>query len=148
MGAATDGVRIDAGEIYRQYHGYAQRPPPRADTTAYLLDAKRGNKVLLRALGRAVGYRSRHLPFVTSSNSQRGRIGRFRRPGFPILGDRHPQACHAGGRRPLSRTRQPDGPAFVTGNNTARSRGRGAAAGSTHWPPAIPHALAAWTCWR
>jgi adenylosuccinate synthase len=63
---------LDAEEIYRQYHGYAQRLAPHvADTTAYLLDAvEAGKKVLFEgAQGALLDIDHGTFPFVTSSNS-------------------------------------------------------------------------------
>jgi adenylosuccinate synthase len=72
MGADNDGVQLDPEEIYRQYHGYAQRLAPHvADTTAYLLDAvEAGKNVLFEgAQGALLDIDHGTFPFVTSSNS-------------------------------------------------------------------------------
>ena len=69
---ASATVQLDAEEIYRQYHGYAQRLKPHvADTTAYLLDAvEAGKKVLFEgAQGALLDIDHGTFPFVTSSNS-------------------------------------------------------------------------------
>ena len=68
----TDGVKLDAEEIFRQYSGYAERLRPHvADTTAYLLDAvESGKKVLFEgAQGALLDIDHGTFPFVTSSNS-------------------------------------------------------------------------------
>ena len=67
-----NGVHLAAEEIFRQYHGYAQRLEPHvADTTAYLLDAlEAGKKVLFEgAQGSLLDIDHGTFPFVTSSNS-------------------------------------------------------------------------------
>ena len=72
LGAGSDGARIDAQEIYRQYQGFAGRLKPHvADTTAYLLDAvEAGKKVLFEgAQGSLLDIDHGTFPFVTSSNS-------------------------------------------------------------------------------
>ncbi len=72
LGAGSDGARIDAEEIYRQYHGFARRLKPHvADTTAYLLDAvEAGKNVLFEgAQGSLLDIDHGTFPFVTSSNS-------------------------------------------------------------------------------
>ncbi len=74
---ATVGVLIaphpfDAGEIIREYVGYAERLRPFVgDTTAYLLDAvEAGRRILLEgAQGALLDVDHGTFPFVTSSNS-------------------------------------------------------------------------------
>lgn len=67
-----DRPKLDADEIFRLYHGYAERLRPHvADTTAYLLDAvESGKKVLFEgAQGALLDIDHGTFPFVTSSNS-------------------------------------------------------------------------------
>lgn len=48
LGCPDDQIQLDAKEIYRQYHEYAQRLRPYVgDTTAYLLDSIEAGKKLL-----------------------------------------------------------------------------------------------------
>jgi len=66
------GVKLDADEIYKQYHGYAERLKPHiADTTAMLLDAVEADKRVLfeGAQGALLDIDHGTFPFVTSSNS-------------------------------------------------------------------------------
>lgn len=66
------GHRLDPQEIFREYHGYAQRLRPHvADTTAYLLGAvESGKRVLFEgAQGALLDIDHGTFPFVTSSNS-------------------------------------------------------------------------------
>jgi adenylosuccinate synthase len=66
------GVKLDAQEIFNQYHVYAQRLAPYvADTTAYLLDAvEEGKRMLFEgAQGSLLDIDHGTFPFVTSSNS-------------------------------------------------------------------------------
>jgi adenylosuccinate synthase len=63
---------LDAGQIYQQYHGYAERLRRYvADTTAYLLDAVEAGKRLLfeGAQGSLLDIDHGTFPYVTSSNS-------------------------------------------------------------------------------
>jgi adenylosuccinate synthase len=63
---------LDAGEIYEQFCGYAQRLAPYVgDTTDYLLDAaENGRRILLEgAQGALLDIDHGTFPFVTSSNS-------------------------------------------------------------------------------
>ena len=72
LGCPDDQVQLDAKEIYRQYHDYAQRLRPYVgDTTAYLLDSiEAGKKMLFEgAQGRLLDIDHGTFPFVTSSNS-------------------------------------------------------------------------------
>jgi adenylosuccinate synthase len=65
-------VELDAEEVFRQYHDYAQRLKPHvADTTAYLLDAVEADKRVLfeGAQGAMLDIDHGTFPFVTSSNS-------------------------------------------------------------------------------
>ena len=67
-----NSFRLDAGEIFQQYRGYAQRLRPYVgDTTAYLLDAIEGGKRILfeGAQGALLDIDHGTFPFVTSSNS-------------------------------------------------------------------------------
>ena len=77
-GAATEpvpvfsGVKLDAQEIFNQYHAFAERLAPYvADTTAYLLDAaEQGKRMLFEgAQGSLLDVDHGTFPFVTSSNS-------------------------------------------------------------------------------
>jgi len=66
------GVKLDAEEIFAQYHAHAQRIKPHvADTTAFLLDAVEANKRVLfeGAQGALLDIDHGTFPFVTSSNS-------------------------------------------------------------------------------
>jgi adenylosuccinate synthase len=70
LGSAA--VKLDAAEIFEQYHGYADRLKPHvADTTAYLLDAVESDKKVLfeGAQGALLDIDHGTFPFVTSSNS-------------------------------------------------------------------------------
>jgi adenylosuccinate synthase len=70
FGAA--GVKLNAQEIFNQYHAYAERLAPHvADTTAYLLDAvEEGKRMLFEgAQGSLLDIDHGTFPFVTSSNS-------------------------------------------------------------------------------
>jgi adenylosuccinate synthase len=72
LGGPADGPALDAGEICRQYQGYARRLRPHvADTTAYLLDAvDAGKRILFEgAQGSLLDVDHGTFPFVTSSNS-------------------------------------------------------------------------------
>jgi len=72
LGATADEIALDADEIFRQYHGYAERLEPHvADTTAYLLDAvEAGKRILFEgAQGSLLDIDHGTFPFVTSSNS-------------------------------------------------------------------------------
>ena len=72
LGDQGEGTTLDAGQIYKQYSGFAQRLRPHvADTTAYLLDAiESGKKVLFEgAQGSLLDIDHGTFPFVTSSNS-------------------------------------------------------------------------------
>ena len=72
FGSISGGVELDAEEVFRQYHGYAQRLKPHvADTTAYLLDALEADKRVLfeGAQGALLDIDHGTFPFVTSSNS-------------------------------------------------------------------------------
>ena len=83
-GRAGRRPALDAAEIYRQYHGYAERLRPYvADTTTYLLDAVEAGKKLLfeGAQGALLDIDHGTFPFVTSSNSPAWACRRFRRPG-------------------------------------------------------------------
>ena len=65
-------AKLDAQEIFDQYHAYAERLAPHvADTTAYLLDAVEAGKRLLfeGAQGALLDIDHGTFPFVTSSNS-------------------------------------------------------------------------------
>jgi len=65
-------IKLDAAEIFEQYHGYAQRLKSHvADTTAYLLDAVEADKRVLfeGAQGALLDIDHGTFPFVTSSNS-------------------------------------------------------------------------------
>jgi adenylosuccinate synthase len=70
---ASDNIKpLDAGQIYEQYAGFAEKLKPHvADTTAYLLDAIDANKRLLfeGAQGSLLDIDHGTFPFVTSSNS-------------------------------------------------------------------------------
>jgi adenylosuccinate synthase len=70
---ATDREQpLDAGKIYEEYCGYAERLRPFVgDTTAYLLDAVDANKRILfeGAQGTMLDIDHGTFPFVTSSNS-------------------------------------------------------------------------------
>jgi adenylosuccinate synthase len=71
LGGATD-VKLDAQEIFNQYHAYAERLAPYVtDTTAYLLDAaEQGKRMLFEgAQGSLLDIDHGTFPFVTSSNS-------------------------------------------------------------------------------
>jgi adenylosuccinate synthase len=68
----SSAVKLDAVEIFQQYHGYAERLRPHvADTTAYLLDAVESDKKVLfeGAQGALLDIDHGTFPFVTSSNS-------------------------------------------------------------------------------
>jgi len=70
--ALSADVRLDAQEIFDQYHAYAERLAPHvADTTAFLLDAvEAGRRVLFEgAQGALLDIDHGTFPFVTSSNS-------------------------------------------------------------------------------
>jgi adenylosuccinate synthase len=70
-GRADDGV-LDAGEIYAEFKGYADRLEPYvAETTNYLLDAVEADKKILYegAQGALLDIDHGTFPFVTSSNS-------------------------------------------------------------------------------
>jgi adenylosuccinate synthase len=72
LGCPDDTIQLDAKEIYRQYHDYAERLRPYVgDTTAYLLDAiESGKKMLFEgAQGALLDIDHGTFPFVTSSNS-------------------------------------------------------------------------------
>jgi adenylosuccinate synthase len=72
LGCADEQNQLDAKEIYRQYHDYAQRLRPYVgDTTAYLLDSiEDGKKMLFEgAQGALLDIDHGTFPFVTSSNS-------------------------------------------------------------------------------
>jgi len=72
LGCADDAIQLDAREIFRQYHDYAERLRPYVgDTTAYLLDAIEDHKKLLfeGAQGALLDIDHGTFPFVTSSNS-------------------------------------------------------------------------------
>ncbi|MGA2617699.1 MAG: adenylosuccinate synthase [Thermoguttaceae bacterium] len=72
LGCPEAGIRLDAGEIFRQYHDYAEQLRPYvADTTAYLLDAVESGKNLLLegAQGALLDIDHGTFPYVTSSNS-------------------------------------------------------------------------------
>ena len=154
----TGGDRLDPQKIFDEYHGYAERLQP-ARGRHHGLSARRRRGRQAGAVrgrpGRAVGHRPRHLPLRHQQQQfGRGRVGRLGR-ARPIhhQGDRHRQGLyHAGRRRPVphragQRDRRAHPPTAAT--STARSRGgRGAAAGSTPWPPATPPGSAASTCWR
>ena len=98
------GMPLDAGEIFDEYRGYAERLQPHvADTTAYLLDAvEAGKRMLLRGRpGRAAGHRPRHLPLRHQQQQLgRGRVERLGRAG-PVdhQGDRRRQGLHHARRR-------------------------------------------------
>ena len=65
-------MKLDAQEIFNQYHAYAERLAPYvADTTAYLLDAVEAGKRMLfeGAQGSLLDIDHGTFPFVTSSNS-------------------------------------------------------------------------------
>ena len=65
-------VKLNAQEVFNQYHAYAQRLAPHvADTTAYLLDAaEEGKRMLFEgAQGSLLDVDHGTFPFVTSSNS-------------------------------------------------------------------------------
>ena len=65
-------VKLDAQQIFNQYHAFAQRLAPYvADTTAYLLDAaEEGKRMLFEgAQGSLLDIDHGTFPFVTSSNS-------------------------------------------------------------------------------
>jgi adenylosuccinate synthase len=71
LGGASE-VKLDAQEIFNQYHAYAQRLAPYvADTTAYLLDAaEQGKRMLFEgAQGSLLDIDHGTFPYVTSSNS-------------------------------------------------------------------------------
>ena len=66
------GEKLNAQEIFNQYHAYAERLAPHvADTTAYLLDAaEQGKRMLFEgAQGSLLDIDHGTFPFVTSSNS-------------------------------------------------------------------------------
>jgi adenylosuccinate synthase len=66
------GAKLDAQEVFNQYHAYAERLAPYvADTTAYLLDAaEEGKRMLFEgAQGSLLDIDHGTFPFVTSSNS-------------------------------------------------------------------------------
>jgi adenylosuccinate synthase len=66
------GRKLDAQEVFNQYHAFAQRLAPYvADTTAYLLDAaEEGKRMLFEgAQGSLLDIDHGTFPFVTSSNS-------------------------------------------------------------------------------
>ncbi|NLF08834.1 MAG: adenylosuccinate synthase [Pirellulaceae bacterium] len=70
--ALSGDARLDAGEIFERYRGYAERLRPHAaDTTAFLLDAvEAGRPVLFEgAQGALLDIDHGTFPFVTSSNS-------------------------------------------------------------------------------
>jgi len=72
LGCPDENIQLDAKEIYRQYHDYAERLRPYVgDTTAYLLDAIESGKKLLfeGAQGALLDIDHGTFPFVTSSNS-------------------------------------------------------------------------------
>ncbi len=72
LGGTSDGVRIDADEIFQQYSEYARRLKPHvADTTAYLLDALEADRKVLfeGAQGTLLDVDHGTFPYVTSSNS-------------------------------------------------------------------------------
>ncbi len=65
-------MKLDAQQIFNQYHAFAQRLEPHvADTTAYLLDAaETGKRILFEgAQGSLLDIDHGTFPFVTSSNS-------------------------------------------------------------------------------
>jgi len=65
-------VKLNAQEVFNQYHAYAERLAPHvADTTAYLLDAaEQGKRMLFEgAQGSLLDIDHGTFPFVTSSNS-------------------------------------------------------------------------------
>jgi adenylosuccinate synthase len=65
-------VKLDAQEVFNQYHAFAERLAPYvADTTAYLLDAAEAGKRMLfeGAQGSLLDIDHGTFPFVTSSNS-------------------------------------------------------------------------------
>ena len=115
FGKKDAGVKLDAQEVFNQYHAYAQRLAPHvADTTAYLLDAaEAGQTHALRGRpGLAAGRRPRHIPLC----HQQQQFGRRRLGGLGRAGtihhknDRSRQGLqHARRRRTVShRTRQRD----------------------------------------
>ena len=142
IAAAARRRRDLSGSISR----YAQRLRPYvADTTAYLLDAVEAGKRLLfeGAQGALLDIDHGTFPFVTSSNSSgvgvSSGLGRAR----PVhhQGDRRVEGLlrrgSAAGRFPPSRTTRSASTSATAATNTAPSPGgRGAAAGSTPWPPA------------
>lgn len=70
--ALSADVRLDAQEIFDQYHAYAERLAPHvADTTAFLLDAVEADRRVLfeGAQGALLDIDHGTFPFVTSSNS-------------------------------------------------------------------------------
>ena len=70
--SGADHEPLDAGAIFQEYSGYAQRLKPFvSDTTAYLLDAvEAGKKVLFEgAQGSLLDIDHGTFPYVTSSNS-------------------------------------------------------------------------------
>lgn len=72
LGSGASQFQLDAGDIFRQYHGYAERLRPHVtDTTAYLLDAvESGKRILFEgAQGALLDIDHGTFPFVTSSNS-------------------------------------------------------------------------------
>lgn len=72
LSGTADDMDLDAGKIYEQYRGFADRLRPYvADTTAYLLDAVEADKRLLfeGAQGALLDIDHGTFPFVTSSNS-------------------------------------------------------------------------------
>ena len=71
VGGAAN-VKLDAQQIFHEYHAYAERLAPyMADTTAYLLDAaEQGKRMLFEgAQGSLLDINHGTFPFVTSSNS-------------------------------------------------------------------------------
>ncbi|HEX3727304.1 MAG TPA: adenylosuccinate synthase, partial [Pirellulales bacterium] len=72
LGALVSEKPFDAGEIAREYSGYAERLRPFVrDTTSYLLDAVEANRRILfeGAQGALLDVDHGTFPFVTSSNS-------------------------------------------------------------------------------
>lgn len=71
-GGGSDGLKLDADDIFQTYRRHAQRLEPHvADTTAYLLDAVEADKRILfeGAQGALLDIDHGTFPFVTSSNS-------------------------------------------------------------------------------
>ena len=156
LGGQRDGRRSTRSDLRRVSWLCRAAAAHVADTTAYLLDAVEAGKRLLFEGARARCWTSTTAPFPLSPAATvgRGRVGRFGR-ARPLhhQGDRrasrHTARGSAADRSPPSRTTPPASTSASAATSTARSRGgRGVAAGSTPWPPAIRPGSAASISWR